>query len=176
MNNKMQIALTVGVNADGCSISIINSSGELVFRKNYYYGGNASYSRIFADSSKPYIGDIVNELKVKYSITDKDIDYVVGKNVFNGKDVSQERIDQFKSLLTEYVVKKDDNSDWEVTDKYPDLVEDTDCSSFTIKKYGAWWWGILDDNELMIRDDYNKLKLFSSEEEAQNYINTILCK
>lgn len=48
----------------------------------------------------------------------------------------------------------------------------TNCSDYSVKHYGAWWFGIIGPDKLFLKDNNNKLLLFKSKDDAQRYIET----
>lgn len=99
----MTITIGSGVNADGCSIKVLDKNGNTVHDEEYRYGYNASYSRKWASfyPDKPFIGDIVNDLCKKYSINREDIDYRKGKNLFKNTDATDDQVSGFIKMLDE---------------------------------------------------------------------------
>lgn len=45
------------------------------------------------------------------------------------------------------------------------------CSDYHVKKYGAYWFGIIGPDGLMLRDENNKLRLFKNKAAAQKFID-----
>ena len=102
MANLMRIHYIAGINSDSVQVSIENQK-EKLFSEDYAFGYNASSSRKNAEYSrqdhedaikygwkparpfKPFIGDILNELKEKFQINEQDIVFT-GHNVFTGCD------------------------------------------------------------------------------------------
>ena len=98
----MRIHYIAGINSDRVQVSIENQK-EKLFSEEYAFGYNASSSRKNAEYSrkdhedaikygwkpahpfKPFIGDILNELKEKFQINEQDIVFT-GHNVFTGCD------------------------------------------------------------------------------------------
>lgn len=57
----------------------------------------------------------------------------------------------------------------ELNKKQESIAEDTQDQYYTPKRYGEWWWGIIDPTtHLMLRDSNNKLVLFKSKILAQD--------
>jgi len=75
----MVISRGSSLNADTIEITITKGDKQL-FREKYFYGYNASYDRSWASKKAPYIGDIMQELKDKYKVTE--VKEVKGRNVF----------------------------------------------------------------------------------------------
>lgn len=94
-NNQMIITVFEGANTDGFIVDIIDDSGKTVFNQRYDYGRNASYSKSWADSYKPYVADIISELCDTYSINTSDISVVAGKNAFRQDDVDESVVKNF---------------------------------------------------------------------------------
>lgn len=117
--NKMTIVPLAGLNADGFTVVINNADGEELFKKEYSYGYNASYDRKLAQwaekdyndsikygwktprALKPYVADIIDELCRKYGIDKNSIEFVPGKNVFNGGNVTGDFVDSMKKKVYE---------------------------------------------------------------------------
>lgn len=117
--NKMTIMPLAGINSDGFTVVINNAAGEELFKKEYRYGYDASYKREFARRAekdyndsikygwktsrtlKPYVADIVDELCIKYGIDKNSIEFVPGKNIFNGGSVTGDFVDSMKKLVYE---------------------------------------------------------------------------
>lgn len=95
--NIMTINLYSGINSDGFNVDIADEAGNTVFQKNYRYGYNASYSDDWADSSKPFVSDIIDKLCSEYNINKEDIQFGKGKNVFRGTDIPADDIKLFKA-------------------------------------------------------------------------------
>lgn len=107
----MHIHYIAGINSDRIQVTIENQTNK-VFSQEYAFGYNASNSREnakysrkdhkdaikygwkTAHSFKPFIGDILNELKEKFEVDEQSITYT-GHNVFTGKDFNSEDIEQF---------------------------------------------------------------------------------
>ena len=53
---------------------------------------------------------------------------------------------------------------------YGDEIKES-CSDYHIKKYGAYWFGIIGPDGLMLRDENNKLRLFKNKVAAQKFID-----
>lgn len=117
--NKMTIMPLAGLNADGFIVVINDAAGEELFKKEYRYGYDASYDRKFAKwaekdyensikygwknpvTLKPYVADIIDELCSKYGIDKNSIEFVPGKNIFNGDSVTGDFVDSMKKLVYE---------------------------------------------------------------------------
>ena len=102
MANLMRIHYIAGINSDGVQVSIENQE-EKLFSEDYAFGYNASSSRKNAEYSrqdhedaikygwktarpfKPFIGDILNELKENFQISEQSTIFT-GHNVFTGND------------------------------------------------------------------------------------------
>ncbi len=76
---KMILANTAGIGSDGMEITIVTDKVEL-FHDEYYYGYNASYSEVWADEKKPFINDIIADLKKEYGVTEEQ--FVEGRHIF----------------------------------------------------------------------------------------------
>ena len=102
MANLMRIHYIAGINSDRVQVSIENQE-EKVFTQEYAFGYNASSSKKNAEYSRqdhedaikygwktahpfqPFIGDILNELKENFQISEQSIIFT-GHNVFTGND------------------------------------------------------------------------------------------
>lgn len=49
---------------------------------------------------------------------------------------------------------------------------DSRCSDYHVRKYGAYWFGIIGPDGLMLRDENNKLRLFKTKADAQAAIDS----
>ena len=102
MGNSMRIHYIAGINGDSVQITIQDQENK-IFSQEYAFGYNASSSRKNAEYSrkdhedaikygwkparpfKPFIGDILNELKENFQIGEQSIVFT-GYNVFTGND------------------------------------------------------------------------------------------
>ena len=75
----MVISRGSSISSDSIEITITDG-GKKVFSEKYHYGYDASYDKSFASKDKPFIGDIIQELKTQYSVTN--VEEVKGTNVF----------------------------------------------------------------------------------------------
>lgn len=98
-HNNMTIVVKSGINADGFKVLITDDDDQLVYEQEYSFGYNVSYDRRWADESKPYVNDIINDLCIEYNIDKQNIQYQKGINVFKGNEVSDDVIDKFKLYL-----------------------------------------------------------------------------
>lgn len=95
---EMKITVEESLNCDGIRVAIIKyakwvDDNGILYEKDYWYGGNASYEKRNADEKCPYIGDIIKELYNEY---EPDIIKVEpGKNVFRGKPVDNKTVLKF---------------------------------------------------------------------------------
>lgn len=122
IGNKMVINVHAGINSDGFIITILDPDGKKIYDQRYDYGYNASYSREIADYSrkdhedaikykwsspnyyhayKPYVTDIINDLCSQYNVDKSNIEVTNGQNVFAGKPVDDEKVNDFKSQYLE---------------------------------------------------------------------------
>ena len=101
--NKMTIRVTSGLNADGCDIVVTDSEGNILHKGEYRYGYNASHSKKWAEwyPEKPFMRDIIDGLCSKYDIDKSAITFKSGSNVFNGTDVSDASVVEFKNKFVE---------------------------------------------------------------------------
>ena len=113
MANLMRIHYIAGINSDRVQITIENQE-EKVFSQEYSFDYNASSSRENAEYSrkdhedaikygwttahpfKPFIGDVLNELKENFQIDEQSIVFT-GHNVFTGNDFDSAEIEQFSN-------------------------------------------------------------------------------
>ena len=102
----LQISVESGLNADGVDISIFQD-GKVIHKKDYRYGYNASYSKS-NESSKPYVGNIIQDYISKYNITEDNFNVIAGKNVFKGEKVSDKDVENFKTKYCNNLVFNDD--------------------------------------------------------------------
>lgn len=107
----LYIEVMSGVNADGFTAIVKDSiSGEEIFRQTYYYGYDASYDRRWANSRKPYVTDIINDLKSRYNVSN--VEVTAGKNLFRGDSMSSDSVEKFKNkYLNESISLSDDQLD-----------------------------------------------------------------
>lgn len=114
MKNLMRIHYIAGINSDRVQVTIENQ-GNKVFSKEYSIGYNVSNSKKNEEyarknhedsikygwktvySLKPYIGDILNELKENFQIIENEIIFT-GYNVFTGNDFNSEDIKRYKGV------------------------------------------------------------------------------
>ena len=91
--SKMAVRFVAGMNGDRVEVKITDESGEALHTHAYMYGYNASYNRRFAKFAeedvanaikykwktpyilKPFIGDILQDLKTTYGIKESAIEY-----------------------------------------------------------------------------------------------------
>lgn len=97
----MTITVSSGLNADGFEVKITDADGNIVFENSYSYGYNASYSKQWADSEKPYVSDIIYDLADQYHISRDRIEVVPGrfvfmiKNEYKQKPIGEKRVKEF---------------------------------------------------------------------------------
>ena len=96
-HNKMIIEVESGMSSDGFIIRIIDDEGSKIFDHSYYYGDNASYKKSWATRDKPYVSDVIKELRDKYNIDESDVEVISGANVFKGSKVSDDNVKDFIS-------------------------------------------------------------------------------
>lgn len=94
-NTSMVISVFEGASSDGFVIDVLDASGKSIFSQRYDYGRNASYSKSWADSYKPYVSDIISEMCDAYSINTSDISVVAGKNAFGRDKVDESVVKDF---------------------------------------------------------------------------------
>ena len=86
----MTIIPSAGLNADGFSI-IIDSDNGILTNKTFTYGYSASYDKRFASDKAPYVTDILEEMSEGVD----SILVMAGRNVFAGKPIRKETVDNF---------------------------------------------------------------------------------
>ena len=168
-NNQMIIEIISGISGDRLIISII-SNNEIVFKEEYIYGYNASYSKEFKNSKAPYINDIITDLCDQYNISRQNIQVIPGKNTFKGTKISDNVINDFiknhlplEESLNESDTLNDDEFDYfavyegdVLQGEYPtyfDAKENCKGSSCTIK--GVKQYGPHEYEETPLNEDYN---------------------
>ena len=91
------IKVESSISADGFEVTVKGTDGNVIEKEDFYYGYNASYDRGFASPRKPFVTDIINRYLSKYNLNKDNIIVTKGRNVFTGKDVSDEDITRFKT-------------------------------------------------------------------------------
>ena len=76
---SMVISRGSSISADSVEITVLDGDKK-VFHKKYSYGYDASYKKDFATKDKPFIEDIIKELKAQYNVTN--VKEVKGSNAF----------------------------------------------------------------------------------------------
>lgn len=94
--NKLVIKVESSLGSDGFSAFVLDKDNEEVFKKSYRYGYTASHDKMFAKEGAPYTGDVVSILCHTYGVDKKDVVVEAGENVFAGKPVSEEKVQNFK--------------------------------------------------------------------------------
>ena len=77
----MKVLKGSGLNADTIEIIVTDDSSEL-FRNKYYYGYDISYNPSWATKDKPYDKELVKSIASQYKISDEQIEYGEGVNIF----------------------------------------------------------------------------------------------
>ncbi|MFW6311638.1 MAG: hypothetical protein ACOC1K_05320, partial [Nanoarchaeota archaeon] len=93
--NKMEIKITSGMGGDGFFITIKNEK-EILFMNSFDYGYNASWEKGWSDDKQPYTSDIIIDLIEKYSIAKENISVVPGVYIFNGEQMEEKEVRDFK--------------------------------------------------------------------------------
>ena len=88
------------ISTDGFQVVVTNGEEE-VEKKEYLYGWTASYSRKFADSGKPFTGDIIKKYCNKYNVPTSEIKFIKGTNTFTGKEISDDAFNSVKNSINE---------------------------------------------------------------------------
>ena len=96
-NDIIKIYINSGISGDGFTIAVEDSNHNIIDKKSYHYGYNASYDKRFADSKKPYVTDIINDWCDKYNQNIQDVQIIPGTNTFKGDAVSSRSVDEFKN-------------------------------------------------------------------------------
>lgn len=115
MNIKVQYI--AGINGTRVEVKVFDND-NLIEKKEYSYGYNASYCRRHAKWAeddvekakkynwgpgyclKPYIGDLLVELFAKYGLTKEEVEYS-GYYVFPQREATLEEVEQIKKDLYE---------------------------------------------------------------------------
>ena len=158
-NNKLVIEVKSGISADGFNCTIYDSTDKVVYKREYSYGYNASYSKDWADTNTPYVADIINDLCAKYSINKNDIKIVAGKNTFKNVSVSTDDVEKFKrDYLNEDVINEDQYGRY--SDTFKKIIREYTDSALIV--------GLVDDivryakeadlRDLYFEKGYDKLK------------------
>lgn len=91
------IKVESSISADGFEVTVKGADGSIIDQHSFRYGYNAAYSRLGVDKYKPFVTDIINRYLSKYNLNKDNIIVTKGRNVFAGKDVSDEDITRFKT-------------------------------------------------------------------------------
>ena len=91
------IKVESSISADGFEVTVKGTDGSIIDQRSFRYGYNAAYSRLGVDKYRPFVTDIINRYLSKYNLNKDNIIVTKGRNVFNGKDVSDEDITDFKT-------------------------------------------------------------------------------
>lgn len=82
---------------------------------------------------------------------------------------------KFKKLIKESVepiTRCDSLTETTVKDSTEESTIVKHDSDYHVKKYGAWWFGIVGPDNLLLRDNDNELRLFKTKDAAQEFIDT----
>lgn len=134
----MIIKLRSGITADGFILSIKDSEGNKLFKREYSYGYNASYNKRIASPRKPYVTDIIRGLISTYNVNH--IEVTKGKNIYKGTLVDDEDIIRFKkNYLSEFERLFDES------------LEESNKETLTEASYGGAY--DIADDEYFTKDD-----------------------
>lgn len=112
--------------------------------------------------------DYDNEIKEELSNKEKLERAYPGVFNFSDNIITEEKSikDRLKAKYPELNFNESPSADTTV------INEETEAPvSKHVRKYGAWWWGIVDEHGQLTRDESNKLLLFDSKVAAENYLN-----
>lgn len=181
-NNQMIIEIISGISGDRFNISII-SNNEIIFKKEYAYGYNASYSKAFKNPKAPYINDIITDLCDQYNVSRQNIQVIPGRNVFRDTKVSNDVINDF--IKNHLPLDEDFKTDgWQDVYKpysgadrnFQSLIQNNKRIGYIEEYYDDGDWGycaylnISNKNHPIELEDYEFLGNFKSREEAQKAI------
>ena len=114
---NIKVKYIVGINGSRVEVKIYDDE-EVIEKKEYMYGYNASYCRRHAKYAeedyekakkynwgpryclKPYIGDLLVELFAKYDLTKEEVEYS-GYYVFPKREATDEEVEKIKKELYE---------------------------------------------------------------------------
>lgn len=117
----MQIILKSGLSSDGFDLKIIDATtGETVIDQDMRYGYDISYDKRWATGQKPYVTNLINNLKKKYSV--KKVEVLPGRYIFSGKAMGDEEVQKFKDKYMIESLKESFNESSEYN--YNDLLAD----------------------------------------------------
>lgn len=83
--------------ADGFTVIVEDTNGNIIDQHQFRYGYNVSYSELGVDKYRPFVTDIINRYLSRYNLNKDNIIVTKGRNVFKGTDVSDEDITDFKN-------------------------------------------------------------------------------
>ena len=95
--NFLDIYLNSSINANGFMVEIRDTENKVIYKEKYSYGYNASYDKDFANNEKPFVTDIIKNICKQYDIPKENIAVSAGKNKFNGKNVNDSKVNEFKT-------------------------------------------------------------------------------
>jgi len=95
--NFLDIYLNSSINADGFIVEIRDTENKVIYKEKYSYGYNASYDKDFANNEKPFVTDIIKNICKQYDIPKENIAVSTGKNKFNGENVNDSKVNEFKT-------------------------------------------------------------------------------
>lgn len=91
---KLTVKVRSGMSADGFEATVTNGD-DVLFEKRYDYGYNCSWNKDSADERTPYVSDVLQSLIDEYQAGEFSVE--AGRNVFAGKDVRPEKVEEFKN-------------------------------------------------------------------------------
>lgn len=90
----LNIILKNGISADGFD-TVIENGDETIHKESWSYGYNCSYNKAFANSRKPYVTDVLQNLIDQYNVDDVSIRS--GMNLFANHAMSSEKANEFEA-------------------------------------------------------------------------------
>lgn len=89
---KLDVIVNSGISADGFD-TVIQDGDDIIQKDSWSYGYNCSYDRAFAESKKPYVTDVLQDLIDRYHVDEFDVS--AGMNWFQDKAVPTEWAEEF---------------------------------------------------------------------------------
>lgn len=91
---KLSVILKSGINSDGFCTMVMNDAEEVIAADDWSYGFNCSWSKKSASEKEPYVSDVLQNLIDQYQVDTFEVQS--GKNVYTGRNVSSDRMEEFK--------------------------------------------------------------------------------
>lgn len=91
---KLTVKVISGISSDGFE-TVVTKGDNTIYERRYNYGYSCSYDKTFAEERTPYVSDVLQSLIDEYQVNDFSVE--AGKNVFAGKDVRSETVENFKN-------------------------------------------------------------------------------